>query len=71
MAYIPTLAVLPYIGVAREARGPGHPKFLKRAVILWFERRYSKQNSVFCLKSNIFPPPKLLGWLRYCFLITP
>jgi len=33
------------------------PQFLKRAVILCFERRYSKQNSVFCLKSSISAPP--------------
>jgi len=27
VAYIPTLAVHPYIGVAREAREPGPPNF--------------------------------------------
>jgi len=30
-----------------------------------FERRVSKQNSVIRLKSNIWPPPKFLGWLRH------
>jgi len=47
VTYVLTLAVLPYIGVARGARGPGTSKYLKRVVILCFERRYFKQNSVF------------------------
>ena len=34
-------------------------------VILCFERRFSKQNKVIRLKSNIFPPKKFLGWLRH------
>jgi len=45
------------------------PQFLENIVILCFERRFSKQNSVTRLKSNIlapqiFCPPKCLGWLR-------
>ena len=34
-------------------------------VILCFERRFFKQNSVIRLKPNIYPP-KFLGWLRHC-----
>jgi len=36
--------------------GPWPPKFLENIVILCFESRFSKQNSVIRLKSNIFPP---------------
>jgi len=32
------------------------PKFLENTVILCFERRFSKQNSVISLKSNILAP---------------
>jgi len=32
------------------------PKFLENMVILCFERRFSKQNSVIHLKSSILPP---------------
>ena len=42
------------------------PKFLEDTVILCFERQCPKQNSVIRLKSNILPPLKFLGWLRYC-----
>jgi len=47
------------------------PKFLEHIVILCFERRFSKQNSVIRPKANIlapcniFAPPKFLGWLRH------
>jgi len=41
------------------------PKFLEHIVILCFERRYHKQNSVLRLNSNILPS-RFLGWLRYC-----
>jgi len=47
------------------------PKFLENIVILCFERRFYKQNSVNRLKSNILSPPKffgspnILGWLRH------
>jgi len=37
------------------------PKFSAYLVILWFERRYPKQNTVARLKSNIVTP-KILGW---------
>jgi len=48
------------------------PKFLKHIVILFFQRRCPKQNSVICIKSSIFAPaiflapPKFLDWLLYC-----
>jgi len=35
-------------------------------VILCFERRFFKQNSVVRFKLKILPPPKFLGWLRHC-----
>ena len=41
------------IGVAKGAMPP---KILENMVILCFERRFSKQNSVIRLKSNILPP---------------
>jgi len=46
------------IGVARGGakRAMVPPNFWK-IVILCFERRFSKENSVICLKSNILPPP--------------
>jgi len=37
------------------------PKFLENIIILCFERRFSKQNSVIRLQSNIFDSPKFLG----------
>jgi len=37
------------------------PKFLQSMVILRFKKRFSKQNSVIRLKSNILAPPKFLG----------
>jgi len=44
------------IGVARRGgKGAMPPKFLEKIVILCFERRFSKQNSVIRLKSNILP----------------
>jgi len=55
------------IGVARGGkRGHGHPKLLENILNLCFERRFSKQNSIIRLKSNILPPQKILGWLRHC-----
>ena len=39
------------------------PKFLEITVIFCFERRFSKQNSVIRLKSNILPPPN--SWAGY------
>jgi len=59
------------IGVAKGGLGAMPAKFSKRIVILSFKRRYSKQNSVICLKIKILPPPiflappKCLGWVRY------
>ena len=46
------------------------PQFLENIVILCFERRVSKQNSVIRLKSNILPPKKILGWLRHWLAMT-
>jgi len=55
------------IGVAKGGpKGHGPPKCLENIVILCFERRFSKQNSVIRLKTNIFPPPKFMGRLRQC-----
>ena len=53
------------IGVARGgAKGVMPlPKFLENIVILCFERRFSIQNSVLHLKSNILPPPNF--WAGY------
>ena len=49
--------------IAREGqRGHGPPKFLENVVILCFER-FSKQNSVIRLKSNILPPQNF--WAGY------
>jgi len=54
----------------RRSQGGHAPKtFLENIVILCFERRFSKQNSVIRLKSNIWPPqffsPHVFG------LVTP
>ena len=64
------------IGVARGGqRGHAPPKCLENIVILCFERRFSKQNGVIRLNSNILspliflPPSKFLGWLRHCFMV--
>jgi len=43
-------------------------KVLENIVNLCFERRFSEQNSVIRLKSNILAPPKFLGWLHHCSL---
>jgi len=57
-------------GVAKRAMAP--LKFVENIVILFLERRFSKQNSVIRRKSNIlaplkiFRPSKFLGWLRHC-----
>jgi len=37
------------------------PKFLENIVILLFQWRFSKQNGVIRLKSNILVPPKILA----------
>ena len=66
------------IGVAgRSQEGHDPPKFLENIVILCFERRFSKQNSVIRLKSSILSPPnflvppKFLGWIRHCWESVP
>jgi len=38
---------------------------------LCFERRFSKQNSVIRLKSNIFAPPKIFDPSQIFVLVTP
>jgi len=60
-------SLLPTIGVARGQRGQVPPTFLEHIVILCFERRFSKQNSVIRLKSDILAPLKFLGWLRHWY----
>jgi len=40
-------------GVSRGGQSCHSPKFLENTVILCFERRFSKQNSVIRLKLNI------------------
>jgi len=57
---------LPYIDVAR---GGMAPKFLACLVVLCFERRCFKENTVARLKSKYLALQKILGWLRYCFLM--
>jgi len=37
------------------------PKFLENMAILWFERRFSKQNRVIRLNSKFCPPPNFLA----------
>jgi len=49
-------------------KGPCPPKFLENIVILWVERRFSKQNNAIRRKSNILPP-QILGWLRHWFAL--
>ena len=44
-------------------KGAMPPKFLENIVILCFERRFSKQNSVIRLKSDILHPPNF--WTGY------
>ena len=41
--------------------GPCPPKFLKHLVVLWFEGRFSKENSVIRQKSNILASPKIFA----------
>jgi len=55
------------IGVARGAKGPCPPKFLENIVILCLDRRFSKQNGVISLKSNILVPqnPPQNFWAGY------
>jgi len=51
------LVSLFFIGVARGGqRGHGPSKFLENTVILFFERRFSEQNILIRIKSNISPP---------------
>jgi len=40
-------------------------KFLAYLVVLCFERRCPKQNTVAHLKSKYLAPPNILGWLHY------
>jgi len=47
-----------------------HPKFLEHIVVLGFERRFSKQNSVIRLKSNILHLPNFVS-PRISGLATP
>jgi len=47
------------------------PKFLENIVILCFERRFSKQNRVSRLQSNILAPPKIFVPQKIFGLATP
>jgi len=60
------------IGVAGGGKGTiAAPKFLENLVILPFNWRFSKQNGVICLKSNISPPPKFwAGYATGCQVTT-
>ena len=59
------------IGATRGAIGAMPPKkFLEHIVILCFERRFFKQNSVIRIISNI-PPPKYFGPSQIFELATP
>ena len=51
------------IGVTRRPREPCPKNFLAYLVVLCFERRCLKQNTVARLKSKIFAPPKF--WAGY------
>ena len=63
-SYFHSCVLVVFIGIARGGPGGnGPPKCLAHKVILCFERRYSKQNSVIHLKSNIPPPKKI--WAGY------
>ena len=53
------------VSVARGAKMDVPLEFLENTVILCFERRFSKQNSVIRLTSNILVPSKFLDWLRH------
>jgi len=46
-------------------------KYLQNIFILCFERRFSKQNSVICLKSDILAPPKFFGLPQIFGLAAP
>jgi len=61
-----TNAAAPNHKRSQGAKEPWPPKFLENIFILSFKRRFSKQNSVIRLKSNILAPTKFLGWLRHC-----
>jgi len=68
--------VPPAIGVARGTKGPIPPQVLEHIVILCFERRFSKQNSVIRLKTNILPSPKFPSlppnyWVGYATAPCP
>jgi len=53
------------------AKEPCPPKFLENIVILCFERRFSKQNSVIRIKSNILAPKKCFGSPQIFGLAVP
>ena len=51
------------IGVARGDKGTMPPQIFRKYSHLCFERRFSKQNNVIRLKSNILAPPNF--WVGY------
>jgi len=54
--------VVLFTGIARGAYGAILPKFLEHIVVLCFERRYPKQNSVNSFLPNSFDPLFLAGY---------
>jgi len=50
-----------HIGAARGNQRGHAPQVLEHTVVLCFERHFSKQNSVICLKANILASPKYLA----------
>jgi len=56
-------------GGGQRGHGP-FPKFLEYIVILCFERRFAKQNSIIRLKSNILPRPKIFGLATSLFVVS-
>jgi len=52
-----------------ELRRPWLHQLSEYLVILCFDRRYTKQNNVTRLESNILAHPKILGWLRHCLAV--
>jgi len=63
---VPVKAALEKNRRGQEGRGVHSPKiFLAYLVVLCFERRCPKQNTVARLKSK-YLAPKVLGWLCYC-----
>jgi len=62
-------------GVARGGKRAMAPEFLENTAMLCFERRFSKQNSVIRVKSNILAPKKFFWfppnfWAGYATVVS-